>query len=90
MQLIHPKLQNKQHQPPSTTSQASMPPSGKSAGLMPPAVGVDFGIAPPLSRSASASASPSGKMLASVGLFWLPSLSRECREEEVRLGPPSS
>lgn len=76
MQLIHPKLVNRQHHPPATTSHASSPPSGKSAGFTPPATGAAFGIAPPFSKSASASAVPSGKIFASVSLFWLPSFSR--------------
>ena len=33
MQLIQPKLVNRQQQPPSTTDQALSPPSGKSSGL---------------------------------------------------------
>ena len=35
MQLIQPKLVNRQQQPPSTTDQALSPPSGKSSGLGP-------------------------------------------------------
>lgn len=70
MQLIQPKLQNRAHQHPKTTSHASTPPSGKSAGFIPPTTGpVGFSSKPPLSRSACACASFSGKILASVSLF---------------------
>jgi len=70
MQLIQPKLQANAHQLPKTTSHASRPPSGKSAGFVPPATGpAGLSSKPPFSRSACASASFSGNMLAWVSLF---------------------
>lgn len=71
MQFIQPKEQKRAHQQPRITSQASKPPSGKSAGLVPPATEpTGLSSKPPFSRSACASASFSGKILAWVSLFW--------------------
>ena len=89
MQLIQPKLTKRQDQPPRTTSQASSPPSGKSAGLIPPCTGSGFGMTPFLSRSASASTSDSGNILASVCLFWLPMRFRECLSVDCLFSPSS-
>ena len=66
LQLIHPKLQNKQQKAPDTTSHALNPPSGKSPG--PPAGGlIPFACSFAFSRSNSAvSSAVSGMIFASV------------------------
>lgn len=63
VQLIQPKLQNRQQKAPETTSQASSPPSGKALGSTPACdlAGSAFSTSEPDARSAT-----SGPVFASV------------------------
>ena len=73
VQLIQPKLQNKQQKPPKTTSHASSPPSGNELGSINPG-GAPFSVVP-CSGSPCGSYSVSGRIFASV--FELGSTERE-------------